>query len=249
MGGPFKSLFGGKKYELEMRVSKLAGIFNSLGHATSGMAACRTFGRNAGAASRLMPLWHFKFLKTAALFLIGSWALTSGVLFPASFRSSEDRLKNPVPIDFSFAGYEAGRPAPSVKGVLAVKPSGADDTALLQGALDRVASMPVGADGFRGAVVLSSGRFRVKGQLHMRVSGVVLRGAGAGANGTVVVAEGIGRRTLIEVGAEKIAALDPAIEVQDDVPAGGTSLHLASTEGLAGGRSCCGSAAQYAGVD
>ena len=69
----------------------------------------------------------------------------------------------------------------------------------------------------------------------MRVSGVVLRGAGTGANGTVVVAEGIGRRTLIEVGVEKIAVLDSAIGVQDDVPAVGKILHLASTEGLAVG--------------
>ena len=90
--------------------------------------------------------------------------------------------RSPVPIDFSFAGYEAGRAIPFVKAVLAVSPSGGDDTALIQGALDRVASMPVRADGFRGAVLLASGRFRVM-QLHMRVSGVVLRGAGAGRMG------------------------------------------------------------------
>jgi hypothetical protein len=144
-------------------------------------------------------------------------------------------LQSPVPIDFSFAGYKAGRTVPFVKAVLLVKPSGGDDTALLQGALDRVASMPVGADGFRGTVLLSNGRFRVKGHLLLRAGGVVLRGAGAGVNGTVVVAEGIGRRTLIEVGAEKIAALDSAIAVQDDAPAGGKILHLASTEGLAVG--------------
>jgi hypothetical protein len=151
---------------------------------------------------------HIRFLKTATLFLAASSALTAAALFPSP---PDTTPQSPVGIDFSFAGYEAGRPVPSVKGVLGVKPSGGDDTALIQGALDRVASMPLGADGFRGAVVLSIGRFRVKGQLHMRVSGVVLRGAGTGANGTVVVAEGIGRRTLIEVGAEKIAALDSAI--------------------------------------
>jgi hypothetical protein len=224
-----------KKCDMKVRVFNLAGIFNSVGTAISGIASCRTFGRNARAASRLMPLQHFRFLKTAPLFLIGFWALTSSVLFPATFENPENSLQTPVPIDFSFAGYEAGRPVPSVKGVLAVRPSGGDDTALLQGALDRVASMPVGADGFRGAVVLSSGRFRVKGQLHMRASGVALRGAGAGSNGTVIVAEGIGRRTLIEVGAEKIAALDSSNEIQGDVPAGGKILHLASTEGFAVG--------------
>ena len=139
---------------------------------------------------------------------------------------------SPVPIDFSFAGYDAGRAIPFVKAVLAVSPSGGDDTALVQGALDRVASMPVGADGFRGAVLLASGRFRVKGQLHLRVSGVVLRGAGAGANGTVIVAEGIGRRTLIEVGAEKDVEVGSAIAVKEDVAVGGRRLRLTSTEGL-----------------
>jgi Family of unknown function (DUF6298) len=175
-----------------------------------------------------MPLRCLRFLRIVMPLLLVSSALVS----VAFSRAPDASVQSPVPIDFSFAGYEAGRDVPSVKGVLAVKPSGGDDTALLQGALDRVASMQVGADGFRGAVVLSSGRFRVKGQLQMRASGVVLRGAGSGANGTVVVAEGIGRRTLIEVGAEKIPALDPAIAVQDDVPAGGKTLHVASTEGL-----------------
>ncbi|HEX9199898.1 MAG TPA: DUF6298 domain-containing protein [Acidobacteriaceae bacterium] len=138
-----------------------------------------------------------------------------------------------MPIDFSYAGYEAGaRVIPSVKAVLMVRPSGGDDTALIQGALDRVAAMAVGPDGFRGALFLTSGRYKVTGQLRLRVSGVVLRGAGAGANGTVIVAEGIRRRTLIEVGEERDAALDSAIAVQDDVPAGGQNLHLASTAGL-----------------
>src|SRR6266702_4829452 len=142
-------------------------------------------------------------------------------------------VNSPVPIDFSYAGYEAGaRVIPSVKAVLMVRPSGGDDTALIQGALDRVAAMAVGPDGFRGALFLTSGRYKVTGQLRLRVSGVVLRGAGAGANGTVIVAEGIRRRTLIEVGEERDAALDSAIAVQDDVPAGGQNLHLASTAGL-----------------
>jgi hypothetical protein len=95
-----------------------------------------------------------------------------------------------------------------------------------------VASRPVGADGFRGAVLLTSGRFRVNGQLHLRASGLVLRGSGEGANGTVIVAEGIRRRTLIEVGAEKDEPLDTAIAVKTDVPAGGQSLDLASIAGL-----------------
>src|ERR1017187_9318388 len=96
-------------------------------------------------------------------------------------------VKSPVAIDFSYAGYEAGRKVPSVKAVLMVRPSGGDDTALIQGALDRVDARPIGADGFRGARLLASGRFKVSGQLHLRVSGVVVRGAGTGVNGTTEI--------------------------------------------------------------
>jgi hypothetical protein len=141
-------------------------------------------------------------------------------------------VDSPVPIDFSYAGYQAGRPIPWVKAVLTVKPSGADDTALLQGALDRVASMPPGSDGFRGALLLAPGRFHVKGQLHLRVGGVVLRGAGVGAAGSVIVAEGIDRRPLIVVGAANDVALGAAIQVQDDAAAGSRTLHLASVADL-----------------
>ncbi len=111
-----------------------------------------------------------------------------------------------------------------------MKPSGGDDTPLLQGALDRVAARVAGADGFRGAVLLSRGRFQVKGQLRLKASGVVLRGVSA--TGTVIVATGSSRRTLIEVGAEKDVVLGTGIAIEEDVPAGGESLRLASTEGL-----------------
>ena len=47
-------------------------------------------------------------------------------------------------IDFSTAGYGGGGvPLPAVAAAVSVRPSGGDDTALLQGALDRVAGMRV----------------------------------------------------------------------------------------------------------
>lgn len=144
----------------------------------------------------------------------------------------ENASTSPVPIDFSFAGYGGGLPVPSVKAVLTVKPSGTDDTALLQGALDRVAEQPVGRAGFRGALLLSPGRFHVKGRLHMHSSGVVLRGSGMGANQSEIVAEGIDRKSLIIVGAEKNPLLDTPIRVTEDAIAGSNELHLASVAGL-----------------
>src|ERR1035441_7135872 len=94
-----------------------------------------------------IPVGHNRLIQIVAEILIAT-PTTLMLALPAS------PVKSPVPIDFSYAGYEAGRPVPWVKAVLAVKPSGGDDTALLQGALDRVASMPLGLDGFRGALLL-----------------------------------------------------------------------------------------------
>src|SRR5689334_18151840 len=94
-----------------------------------------------------------------------------------------------VVIDFSYAGYGGGGVrVPSVPDVLRVRPTGGDDTALIQAALERVASLNADARGLRGAVLLEGGRFRVAGQLRLRASGVVLRGRGT--NLTTVVATG-----------------------------------------------------------
>ena len=142
-------------------------------------------------------------------------------------------VKSPTGIDYSFAGYGAGTALPAVPGVLTVKPSGGDDTALLQGALDAVAAMPVRADGFRGALLLGAGRYRIDGGLKIRASGVVLRGVSR--EGTVLVAEGVGRRSLLEVGGKADPALGAAREVSADAAAGSRALVLASVDGLAVG--------------
>jgi hypothetical protein len=129
-------------------------------------------------------------------------------------------------IDFSYAGYGGGGVAiPSVPAVLSVQPSGGDDTALLQGAIDAASALPIRADGYRGAVFLRAGRYRVAGQLHIRASGVVL--AGSGREIATLVATGTGRRTLIEIGNSGDPATDAAVAVTDEtVPAGGAAFTL-----------------------
>ncbi|HWS89641.1 MAG TPA: DUF6298 domain-containing protein [Pyrinomonadaceae bacterium] len=152
-----------------------------------------------------------------------------GLPFPGRARNEE------VVIDFSHAGYGGGGArVPSVPDVLRVRPTGRDDTALIQAALDRVASMPADDKGLRGAVLLERGRFRVAGHLRLRASGVVLRGRGASL--TTVVATGQSRRTLVEVGREEPPSTGAALRVTDEkVPAGGRVLTLESVEGLAAG--------------
>lgn len=151
---------------------------------------------------------------------------------PAGARAPEETA---VSLDFSHAGYGGGgaRP-PSPRDVVRVRPSGGDDAALIQAALDRAASARAGADGARGAVLLAPGRFRVSGALRLRAGGVVLRGSGE--DRTTVVATGQGRRALIEIGGDEPPRTGKPVSVTDEtVPAGALTLGVESVEGLIAG--------------
>ena len=110
-----------------------------------------------------------------------------------------DDLGNRIP-DFSHCGYAgAGEAIPDVPATVTVAPSGGDDGAGIQAAIDQVAALPVAADGFRGAVLLAPGEFDVAGQLHISASGIVLCGSGAGKGGTTLRAIGVDRRALVRI--------------------------------------------------
>ena len=84
-------------------------------------------------------------------------------------------------------------------GRVVVKPGEGDDGRRIQAAIDSVAKLPIGADGFRGAVLLAPGQFEVSGQLRISHSGIVLRGSGAGEGGTTLTATGLDRRPLLRI--------------------------------------------------
>ena len=88
-------------------------------------------------------------------------------------------------IDFSYAGYKKGNePIPDVKVVKTVETGNLDDhTALIQGAIDEVAALPLEE---RGAILLRAGKYTVTGTLKINASGIVLCGEGQGENGTVI---------------------------------------------------------------
>ena len=163
-------------------------------------------------------------MKTRALLLIlgflGGSALGCAADTPASL------------MDFSAAGYGGGGiTIPLVPAKFAVTPSGGDDTRLIQAAIDAVGKLPVGADGFRGAVLLRGGTFRVEGQLRLDASGVVLRGDGA-----TLLAAGNSRRTLIDLRGKTSRTVGAAVRVTDEtVAVGANTLTLANTDGLAVG--------------
>jgi hypothetical protein len=97
-------------------------------------------------------------------------------------------------MDFSTAGYMGGGVAlPDVPVKRTVEPSGgADDTPIIQAAIDAVAGLPL-QNGFRGAVVLASGTFNCSNTIIIPASGVVLRGSGADGSNVSTI-KMLGRR-------------------------------------------------------
>lgn len=135
-----------------------------------------------------------------------------------------DEQGNTLP-DFSHCGYGGGGvriPEAPVKAT--VSPGEGDDGARIQAAIDMVSKMPVDGNGLRGAVLLRRGTYQIAGSLRIAADGVVLRGEGQDENGTVLVATGKEKRTLIVVSGSRRAQEVPESRrkiLDDYVPVGG----------------------------
>jgi hypothetical protein len=149
-----------------------------------------------------------------------------------------DRRGDRIP-DFSHCGYGGGGVAiPDVPIRVVVPPAKGDNGPCIQAAIDYVARLPADEQGVRGAVLLLAGRHEVAGCLRITASGVVLRGQGQDAKGTVVVAAGTSRRTLIQIAGRndrRIVSPTPYAVADAYVPVGAKSLRLKTTEGLRAG--------------
>ncbi|MCX6142446.1 MAG: T9SS type A sorting domain-containing protein [Ignavibacteriales bacterium] len=104
-----------------------------------------------------------------------------------------DKEGNRIP-DFSYAGYKNGSvPIPAITVMDSVSPIAGDNTSSIQTAINRVASRPLDVNGFRCALLLKAGKYRVSGTLLLNASGVVLRGVGEGSDtlsNTIIYATG-----------------------------------------------------------
>lgn len=101
-----------------------------------------------------------------------------------------DEAGNTIP-DFSHAGYEGGGVAlPYVPVRETVKPVNGDCAPLIQEAIDRISNMPIDENGFRGAVLLKKGYYKLASPLRITASGVVLRGEGQHETGTILIGAG-----------------------------------------------------------
>lgn len=150
-------------------------------------------------------------------------------------------------LDFSNVGYQGRGTAllpESVASVVTVPPQAGDDTSSIQAAINQVSALPLGADGYRGAVQLKAGTYDINSFLEIRASGVVLRGAGRDFGGTVLHGRnpltGVGnpnQRSLVRVsGSGSRTNVGSTRNMIDKVvPAGSRSFRVDSTSGFAVG--------------
>jgi len=175
----------------------------------------------------------------APLVELGSNGLLRYALY--SERGS-DHARNIVP-DFSRAGYQGGgvslptRSSIPIVEVLEPNAEG-DDSPRIQAAIDAVAVRVQDSRGLRGAVLLRRGHYRLSKTLTIQASGVVLRGEGRGADGTVIRSEVSDRQgRILEVGSSESAvpraALDPCRTAitMDYVPVGAMRITVKSAAG------------------
>jgi hypothetical protein len=159
-----------------------------------------------------------------------------------------DEQGNTIP-DFSHAGYEGGgKSIPSVPIKEIVWPVADDNTANLQAAIDRVSALPLDKNGFRGAVLIKMGYYKMAAPLKIEASGVVLRGEGMGDTGTILIgtgnprssggSPGRGQPTLIVIAGRSgwEPREDTRQPVTDDyVPVGARTFRVAAAKGLTPG--------------
>ncbi|UOQ51092.1 DUF6298 domain-containing protein [Hymenobacter cellulosivorans] len=144
-----------------------------------------------------------------------------------------DSLGNRIP-DFSYCGYRAGAQViPLVPSKVTVPTQTGDATARIQAALDYVATLPLGKDGFRGAVLLGKGRHEIAGRLLIRASGVVLRGSGMGPDGTTLLGTGYSRENLLTLAGRNNRKLETAQPITDRyVPVNARTVRVANAAGF-----------------
>lgn len=90
--------------------------------------------------------------------------------------------------DFSNCGYGGGGIAIPTNIPLAaiLAPISGDNRSQIQAAINALSAQPLGPNGFRGAIVLRRGIYPFAGTLQINASGIVLRGEGSGAGGTIL---------------------------------------------------------------
>jgi hypothetical protein len=153
--------------------------------------------------------------------------------------------------DCSHAGYGGGgTPIPTVPVKETIWPVADDNTANVQAAIDKVSALPLDKNGFRGAVLLRAGYYKMATPVNIQASGVVLRGEGMGDTGTILIGTGTGRTpapagaapggrgggqpTLVRIAGAALAIIDETKQIvaDDYVPVGSRTIKMESARGF-----------------
>ena len=143
-----------------------------------------------------------------------------------------DAKGNKVP-DFSGVGYknsEEDIPV-GIPVVMTLNPVAGDNAQNLQSAINAVAAMPIGTNGFRGAILLKKGLYPIGSTVTLSYSGIVLRGEGADAGGTILQATGTTQYNLINIqGSSGVTTAEATLKLVTDsyVPVGTKKVTVAS---------------------
>ena len=158
-----------------------------------------------------------------------------------------DALGNRV-LDYSGVGYKGGTvPIPNVTVKTNLSPVAGDNGPVIQAAINYVATLPLDANGFRGAVLLSAGIYPISNSISINASGIVLRGSGSNTNGSGTVLRAAGPRPGADVATNSVpliiisgsgsASTSGTVRniTNNYVPVGAYSFNVDSTSGLAVG--------------
>jgi hypothetical protein len=194
---------------------------------------------------------------SASLLYLGKWnptaafqGATSSLVFLQNgtlvyntyANQGESNSVNRIP-DFSFCGYKGGGVAiPFIDVKRTISPVSGDNTQNIQSAIEFVSGLPLDANGFRGAVFLNAGTYNVNSPIFIRASGVVLRGAGQGTNGSIIRATAAQSYRVVNIGVNpepssatpEVAGTNRPITTTY-VATGARSFNVSSTSGYAVG--------------
>ena len=156
-----------------------------------------------------------------------------------SLKYIPDEKGNIIP-DFSRVGYYAGdKNIPDVAVVKTIE-SVASGTSegIIQSAIDELSKKPLDKNGFRGAILLKKGTYKIPEEIKIEASGIVLRGEGDNSNGTRLVAQSKKQVSLINVsGKGNINEIkNTRVKITNEyVPVGSFSFTVSSALGFTKG--------------
>jgi len=146
-----------------------------------------------------------------------------------SLKYIPDEKGNIIP-DFSRVGYYNGDKAiPDIPVVKTIEPAASGSSQeIIQSAINEVATKTPGKDGFRGAILLKKGTYKIPDSIRIETSGIILRGEG---NETRLVAQSKRQVSLIDIsGKGNLSEIKGTrVKITDEyVPVGSFSLTVSS---------------------